>query len=201
MTNEHLCALARQGDADAQNLLIENNLRFIKKTAYEVWSAQAELNRSLRISPDDLAQEGSLGLFGCIDSYNPDSGNLFLTYAVRPIGNPEPKEFAISLESQLVLKWVPTNGKWFVGIPFKTLKSHRQSSIREESLWDFLCRTHERTGNIRASRASVSVKEMRFHLLLSAPTIGSHIRSIRYSANLLRHRISDSQLLHRPDCK
>ena len=87
MTNEHLCALARQGDADAQNLLIENNLRFIKKTAYEVWSAQAELNRSLRISPDDLAQEGSLGLFGCIDSYNPDSGNLFLTYAAPAIRN------------------------------------------------------------------------------------------------------------------
>ena len=87
MTNEHLCALAKQGDADAQNLLIENNLRFIKKTAYEVWSAQAELNRSLRISPDDLAQEGSLGLFGCIDSYNPDSGNLFLTYAAPAIRN------------------------------------------------------------------------------------------------------------------
>lgn len=34
MTNEQLCALAKQGDADAQNLLIENNLRFIKKTAY-----------------------------------------------------------------------------------------------------------------------------------------------------------------------
>ena len=87
MTNEHLCALARQGDADAQNLLIENNLRFIKKTAYEVWSAQAELNRSLRISLDNLAQEGSLGLFGCIDSYNPDSGNLFLTYAAPAIRN------------------------------------------------------------------------------------------------------------------
>ena len=87
MTNEHLCALARQGDADAQNLLIENNLRFIKKTTYEVWSAQAELNRSLRISLDDLAQEGSLGLFGCIDSYNPDSGNLFLTYAAPAIRN------------------------------------------------------------------------------------------------------------------
>ena len=87
MTNEHLCALARQGDADAQNLLIENNLRFIKKTAYEVWSTQAELNRSLRISLDDLVQEGSLGLFGCIDSYNPDSGNLFLTYAAPAIRN------------------------------------------------------------------------------------------------------------------
>lgn len=87
MTNEHLCALARQGDADAQNLLIENNLRFIKKTAYEVWSAQAELNRSLRISLDDLAQEGSLGLFGCIESYNPDGGSLFLTYAASAVRN------------------------------------------------------------------------------------------------------------------
>ena len=85
MTNEQLCALAKQGDADAQNLLIENNLRFIKKTSYEVWSAQAELNRSLRISLDDLAQEGSLGLFGCIDSYNRDSVNLFLTYAAPAI--------------------------------------------------------------------------------------------------------------------
>ena len=87
MTNEQLCALTKQGDADAQNLLVENNLRFIKKTAYEVWSAQAELNRSLRIPLDDLVQEGSLGLFGCIDSYNPDSGNLFLTYAAPAIRN------------------------------------------------------------------------------------------------------------------
>lgn len=87
MTNEPLCALAKQGDAEAQDLLIENNLRFIKKTAYEVWSAQAELNRSLQISLDDLVQEGSLGLFGCIDSYNPDSGNLFLTYSAPAIRN------------------------------------------------------------------------------------------------------------------
>lgn len=79
--------LAKQGDADAQNLLIENNLRFVKKTAYEVWSAQAALNRSLQISLDDLVQEGSLGLLGCIDSYNPDSGNLFLTYAGSAIRN------------------------------------------------------------------------------------------------------------------
>ena len=79
--------MAKRGDADAQNLLIENNLRFIKKTACEVWSAQAELNRSLQISLDDLVQEGSLGLLGCIDSYNPDSGNLFLTYAAPAIRN------------------------------------------------------------------------------------------------------------------
>lgn len=69
-TNEEFCALAKQGDADAQNLLIENNLRFIKKTAYEVWNAQAELNRSLGIGLDDLIQEGMLGLCGCIEHYS-----------------------------------------------------------------------------------------------------------------------------------
>jgi RNA polymerase primary sigma factor/RNA polymerase sporulation-specific sigma factor len=86
-TNEELCALAKQGDADAQNLLIENNLRFIQKTAYELWNTQAELNRSLGVDPDDLVQEGLLGLYGCIKSYDPDSGNLFLTYAGPAIRN------------------------------------------------------------------------------------------------------------------
>ena len=87
ITNEQLCALAKRGDADAQNLLIENNLRFIKKTAYEVWSAQAELNRSLQISLDDLVQEGCLGLMGCVEKFNPDGGNKFLTYAAPAIRN------------------------------------------------------------------------------------------------------------------
>lgn len=87
MTNEQLCILAQQGDADAQNLLIENNLRFIKRIAYEVWNSQAELNQSLKIALDDLVQEGSLGLLGCIDSYKPKSGNLFLTYAASAIRN------------------------------------------------------------------------------------------------------------------
>lgn len=86
-TNEDLCALAKQGDADAQNLLIENNLRFIQKTAYELWNAQAELNLSLGIDPDDLIQEGMLGLCGCMEHYDPDSGNLFLTYARPAIRN------------------------------------------------------------------------------------------------------------------
>ena len=87
MTNEKLWALAKQGDADAANLLIENNLQFIKKTAYEVWRTQSELNRSLQISPDDLEQEGMLGLYSCVGKYKPKSGNLFLTYAAPAIRN------------------------------------------------------------------------------------------------------------------
>ena len=87
MTNEQLCALVKQGDADAQNLLIEKNLRFVKKTAHEVWNTPPELNCSLHIALDDLVQEGALGLLGCIESFNPDSGNRFLTYAAPAIRN------------------------------------------------------------------------------------------------------------------
>ena len=43
MTNEQLCALVKQGDADAQNLLIEKNLRFVKKTAHVEHAARTEL--------------------------------------------------------------------------------------------------------------------------------------------------------------
>ena len=85
--NEKLCALAQNGNMDALNSLVENNLRFIKMTAHEIWSAQIEVNRALGVTFDDLVQEGSLGLLGCIDSYNPDSGNLFLTYAGSAIRN------------------------------------------------------------------------------------------------------------------
>ena len=87
MTNEQLCALVKQGDADAQNLLIENNLRVIKKTAFEVWNTRAQFNRSLCIDVEDLVQEGSMGLYDCIEKFDPDSGNQFLTYAVPAIKN------------------------------------------------------------------------------------------------------------------
>lgn len=86
-TNEELCAFSKHGDADARNLLIRNNLRFIKKTAYEVWSFQQKRNEALLIELDDLVPEGMLGLSNCIDAYDPSSGNLFLTYAAPAIRN------------------------------------------------------------------------------------------------------------------
>lgn len=85
--NEKLCALAQNGDMDALNSLVENNLRFIKMTAHEIWSAQIEVNRTLGVTFDDLVQEGCLGLVGCVEKFNPDGGNKFLTYAAPAIRN------------------------------------------------------------------------------------------------------------------
>lgn len=87
MSNEQLCIAALDGDTEARNALVENNLRFIKRTAYEMWSAQRELNAALGIEINDLVQEGSLGLLECIAGYRPDTGNKFLSYAAPAIRN------------------------------------------------------------------------------------------------------------------
>lgn len=87
MSNEQLCIAALGGDMEARNALVENNLRFIKRTAYEMWSAQRELSAALCIEIDDLVQEGSLGLLDCISGFQPDTGNKFLTYAAPAIRN------------------------------------------------------------------------------------------------------------------
>lgn len=87
LNNEQLCIAALNGDTEARNALIENNLRFIKRTAYEMWDAQRELNTALGIEISDLEQEGSLGLLDCISGYRPDTGNKFLTYAAPAIRN------------------------------------------------------------------------------------------------------------------
>ena len=86
-SNEQLCIAALGGDTEARNALIENNLRFIKRTAYEIWSAQRELNATLGIEINDLVQEGSLGLLDCITGFKPETGNKFLTYAAPAIKN------------------------------------------------------------------------------------------------------------------
>ena len=85
--NELLCIAALDGDMEARNALVENNLRFIKRTAYEMWSAQRDLNAALGIEISDLVQEGSFGLLDCIAGYKPDTGNKFLTYAAPAIRN------------------------------------------------------------------------------------------------------------------
>ena len=87
MSNEQLCIAALDGDTEARNALVENNLRFIKRSSYEMWSAQRELNAALGIEINDLVQEGSLGLLDCIPGYDPDTGNKFLTYAASVIRN------------------------------------------------------------------------------------------------------------------
>lgn len=87
LSNEELCASALRGDAGARNELVENNLGFIRKTANELWSSQRELNSALLLDREDLEQEGALGLLRCVDTFDPESGGKFLSYAAPAVRN------------------------------------------------------------------------------------------------------------------
>ena len=86
-SNEELCASARLGDAEARNELVGNNLGFIRKTANELWNSQRELNTALLLDREDLEQEGALGLLRCVDTFDPESGGKFLSYAAPAVRN------------------------------------------------------------------------------------------------------------------
>ena len=77
MTNEQLCSLAREGDKTAEAALIENVLPSIRIT---VAAFQKRLS-DIMLETDDLLQEALIGLLRAIKNYDPETGNLFLTYA------------------------------------------------------------------------------------------------------------------------
>ena len=87
MTNEELCVLAKNGDVTAQEILIKNNIGFITEIANDLFSEYGLKTGSLRISLDDLIQEGRIGLWKCISKFDKTSGANFLTYAKPAIRN------------------------------------------------------------------------------------------------------------------
>ncbi len=68
-----LAGLAKQGDLEAKQKMIEHNLRLVVKIARRyVYANMAFL---------DLIEEGNLGLMHALDKFDPDRGFRFSTYA------------------------------------------------------------------------------------------------------------------------
>lgn len=78
MSNEELCALAKGGDTEVRNRLLETNLSFVRQQANKVYGQSG----SGRLDVDDLIQEGCFGLMEAINRFDPERGTKFLTYAV-----------------------------------------------------------------------------------------------------------------------
>lgn len=83
MNNEELCRKVQAGDTSAFEELLTVNMPFIKQTAY---SLKKQFN-GMRLDADDLIQEGSISLFKAAKSYDPFSGNAFLSFASKVIEN------------------------------------------------------------------------------------------------------------------
>ena len=86
-SNERLCELAQAGDTAARDILLENNLGFIRKIALEQYRSMGLDENDIGIDLDDLMQEGSIGLLNAIPLFDAGRGMKFLTYAAPAIRN------------------------------------------------------------------------------------------------------------------
>ena len=75
----HYLTLARQGDLNARNTLVEYNLRLVAHIVKKYQTA----NRST----EDLISIGTIGLIKAINTYNESKGSRLVTYASRCIEN------------------------------------------------------------------------------------------------------------------
>jgi len=89
LSNEELCALAQSGNKNARDELGRKNLPFVIKTAGEILynKNDRETYEAMGVEKDELVQAGSIGLAKAIDSFAPDRGNKFITYAAVLIKN------------------------------------------------------------------------------------------------------------------
>lgn len=77
MTNEQLCVLAQQGDADAMDILTRKTMRFVHLMARRV----PQLFAHTCLTEEDNFQNGILGLNIAIQRFDALQGCRFLTYA------------------------------------------------------------------------------------------------------------------------
>ncbi len=75
----HYLALAREGDLEARNILVEYNLRLVAHIVKKYQSG----NRSM----EDMISIGTIGLIKAINTYNESKGSRLVTYASRCIEN------------------------------------------------------------------------------------------------------------------
>ena len=86
-SNEQLCRLAQAGDTAARDILLENNLGFIRKIALEQYRGMGLDENDIGIDLEDLVQEGSIGLLNAIPLFDAGRGMKFLTYAAPAVRN------------------------------------------------------------------------------------------------------------------
>ena len=71
----HYLALAKAGDLDARNVLIERNLRLVAHIMKKYYAQTAD--------QEDLISIGTIGLIKGISTFDPDKGARLATYAAR----------------------------------------------------------------------------------------------------------------------
>ena len=116
--NEHLIQSYQQGNKELLNTIIENNLGLIHKALKSFkWAYNSNPKYEGLITYDDYYQQGALGLYSCIDSYNPDLGSF--------------SNHAITYIKQYVYRFFYNNAS-VIRVPYEPRKDHMQLRRYEE---------------------------------------------------------------------
>lgn len=75
----HYLPLARAGDEDARNILIERNLRLVAHIMKKYYAQTSD--------QEDLISIGTIGLIKGISTFDPEKGVRLATYAARCVEN------------------------------------------------------------------------------------------------------------------
>ena len=75
----HYLTLAKRGDLDARNILIERNLRLVAHIMKKYYAQTSD--------QEDLISIGTIGLIKGIGTFDPDKGARLATYAARCVEN------------------------------------------------------------------------------------------------------------------
>ena len=75
----HYLELSAQGDLEARNILVERNLRLVAHICKKYYAGDA--------AQDDYISIGTIGLIKAVDTFDPDKGKKFASYASRCIEN------------------------------------------------------------------------------------------------------------------
>ena len=75
---EECFRLMKQGDREARQKLIKHNLRLVAHIVKKYYSAA---------DPEELISTGTVGLIKAVDTFDPDNGTRFATYASRCLQN------------------------------------------------------------------------------------------------------------------
>lgn len=105
LTDEQLCALAKSGDRDAEELLVRRYQRLVRGLARPYYLAGGD--------SDDLIQEGMIGLIFAVREYDGESAG-FRTFAERCIRN----RLYSALRAAARDKHMPLNQSVPLEIPF-----------------------------------------------------------------------------------
>lgn len=112
-SNEELCVLAQQGDADAADQLVRQCLPFIRQHANRLWLRMGLEGKTAVMDQEDLAQEGCIGLLHAIPIFDSALEMKFLTFAGKLI-NRSMLNAVVAVMSSLEVASQRTGGSFLI---------------------------------------------------------------------------------------